>query len=193
MAKILPCFCVLMAWAMANASDEHRMARPSGVVKLPSGRPVERGSHGGVKIVDAFGVIQAENYDYISGGGQIYPTEDTEGGSYDIVFITDQVTIGYYDVDFQRGANRIELRLGQLHIDNPFKGGTVNVHLGSVANDPFVSILIDYGSVYQYANISQYLDPFPVGAQDVYFSFVVDTPNYNLVNINWFRFYDAYV
>ena len=108
-------------------------------------------------------------------------------------YITNGSMLGYFDVDFGSGANRVELRIEELQGDIAGKNGMMYLHVGSPTHTPIAAITIGYSAgTNKYVILSQYLETVPKGVLDLYLTFTTEYgENFYVTNVDYFQFFSA--
>jgi len=135
-------------------------------------------------------MIEAEDYSNCTAGISTL----TKDGHVFLEYIMDGASLGYFDVDFGSGANRVEFRV--LELTSNFvagKGGMMYLHVGSPTHTPIATVNLSYTAVDgKYVILSQYLDTVPKGVMDLYLTFTgIYAENYKLIDIDYFQFFSA--
>ena len=133
---------------------------------------------------NAFTTTQAESFSYAN-DVEIESCTDTLGAQ-QVDFIEAGDVIAYYDMDFQNGAYRVDIRVATR--DDFATIGYINLHLGNATTLPFASILTRNTPDYTWVTLSQYIEDVPTGIQDLYFTFTSDDAFSHITDFNWFQF-----
>jgi len=188
MSRLL-CILLLSLSALTLASDVN--SDQARVGKRPSSgaeRTSENQRNGRRGTVGAFEVIEAEDYSNCTAG---ISTLNRDGNIL-VQFIRDGYSIGYFDVDFGSGANRVEFRVLELTGECAGKNGMIYLHVGSLTHTPIAAVTIGCTTgVNKYVTLSQYLDMVPKDVLDLYLTFTTEYSDYYLIDIDYFQFFSA--
>lgn len=130
--------------------------------------------------IDAFSIIEAEDYDVQSGIG----TQPCSEGGQNIKDIHNGDYCVYYDVDFGNGANGFQARVASLN-----SGGSIEVRLDSPTGTLVGTCIVTTTSSWQNWVTKTTTVTGASGVHDVYLVFKGGSGY--LFNVNWFTFTDS--